>query len=325
LRSRAKQRVEPKRGAERLGEDPSRVGWMGVTIHAPEGWSPVSISSEGENGYLKVVSPDTRFLEVKWERPKGAPSVPKALDGYFEKLRKAAKKARREIDLKTRPKGLTAIRPQSQGPIPYTWLADRRAFGCIWHCGTCNKMVIAEVVGEPDDDLSFAGDLLRAIEDHGEEGWNEWSLYGLTVPAPAAYRMEKQVLMTGHQRFELRAGTASILADRWGLAEIALRGATVRQWYESRESGTLMRYAYRVEEVDLHGHPALRFTGRDRIPFGLLKVLRASSRLRWPTFFLKGYVWHCAESNRIYALFGEQTRKSTVIDEVAAKMCCHGD
>src|SRR2546423_8418044 len=198
---------------------------MGVTLEVPEGWSPVSVSGEGTQGYLKVVSPDSRFLEVKWEEPKGAVSVPAALERYFDGLRKSARKARQEIRIKTRPRGLTGIRPQKQAPIPYSWEADRKALGCVWHCGECNRLVIAEVVGEPDDDLSIAPGILRGLRDHGEDvpgealaavsgRWNTWALYGLCVPAPASYRMEKQVLMTGHQRFALRHGGATVTAER---------------------------------------------------------------------------------------------------------------
>jgi hypothetical protein len=307
------------------------VGWMGVTLTAPEGWSPVSVSGEGSEGYLKVASPDTRYVEVKWNQPKGTLSVPTALEGYFDKLRKAAKRSRQELKLKLKPRGLSAVRPQKQAPIPYSWEADKKALGCIWHCGECNRMVIAEVVGELDDDLSIAAEMLRGLRDHGETlteddattRWNTWALYGLTVPAPESYTVEKQVLMTGHQRFRLRERGSSLQADRWGLAEIALRGATLRQWYESRESGWLSRYAYQVEETELHGHPALRFSGRDRVPFAALKLLKAAQTMTWPRFFLHGYVWHCTESNRIYAVMGEQPRRSGLLETVVGRMRCH--
>lgn len=299
------------------------VGWLGLTLQAPEGWSPVSVSGEGEHGYLKVVSPDTRYLEVKWEQPKGAVSVPKALEGYFARLRRTAKKSRQEIRIKERPRGLSGIRPQKQAPIPYSWEADRKALGCIWHCGECSRMVIAEVVGELDDDLSGAAEILRGVRDHGEDGWNTWALYGLTVPVPQPYRMERHVLMTGHQRFQFRERGASLQADRWGLAEIALRGASVRAWYESRENGWLSRYAYRVDEVELHGHPAFRLAGRERLWSAAWKTLRGALNLTWPRFFLQGYVWHCTESNRIYAVTGEQSRRSDVVEQVVHRMHCH--
>src|SRR5690242_15268986 len=98
---------------------------MGLTLRAPEGWSPVSVSGEGDNGYLKVVGPDTRYLEVKWELPKGTVSVPRALEAYFKRLERSARKSRQELRLKQRPKGFTGIRPQKQAPIPYSWEADR--------------------------------------------------------------------------------------------------------------------------------------------------------------------------------------------------------
>ena len=44
-------------------------------VEAPAGWSPVSLSGEGPKGYVKVVSPDTRAVEVKWEQPRGPVSV----------------------------------------------------------------------------------------------------------------------------------------------------------------------------------------------------------------------------------------------------------
>ncbi|HTE20956.1 MAG TPA: hypothetical protein VK689_21535 [Armatimonadota bacterium] len=311
-----------------MGEGSVTVGWMGLTLEAPEGWSPAAVSGEGTHGYLKVVSPDTRYLEVKWEQPRGAVSVPEALERYLNRLRRAARKSRQELRVKERPRGLTAIRPQVQAPIPYSWEADRKALGCIWHCGQCNRLVIAELVGQPDDDLSIAADILRGIHDHEEGGqvaqrWNTWALYGLTVPAPAEYQMEKHVLRTGHQRFALRNRGATLHADRWGLAEIALRGTGLQEWYEGRESGLLMRYTYRVEEVELHGHPALRLVGRDRLPFALLKLLRMPATGMLPRFFMRGYVWQCPDSNRIYAVLGEQPRGGMLVDEVVERMRCH--
>jgi hypothetical protein len=321
LKTSGKREQKNRQGASGTGT--VTVGWKGVTLRAPEGWSPVSVSGEGEHGYLKVVSPDTRYLEVKWEKPRGVVSVPAALERYFDRLRRSARKMRQEIRIRENAGGLAAVRPRSQAPISYTWQADRKAFGCIWHCGACGRLVIAELVGEPGDDLSAAAEIFRELSDHSEDGWNTWALYGLTVPAPAAYEMEKQVLMTGHQRFSLRNRGETIHADRWGLAEIALRGTTLQEWFESRESGALQRYAYQVRQTELHGHPALRLTGRDRLAFALFKLLRVPATLVWPRFFFRGYAWHCPQSNRIYSVVGEQPRRGLVIDEVVERICCH--
>src|SRR5436309_15844600 len=79
------------------------VGWQGVSVRVPEEWSPVAVSGEGETGYLRIASPDTRVLEIKWEETKGAVSVPDALQRYFKKLRRTARKTRHELTVKERP------------------------------------------------------------------------------------------------------------------------------------------------------------------------------------------------------------------------------
>jgi hypothetical protein len=296
---------------------------LGVSLRAPRDWSPVAVSAEGQQGYLKVVSPDTRYLELKWEKPKGVISVPDALEKYLGRLERTAKKSRTPISIRRRVKGLTTSRPAEQAPIGYAWEADRKAEGCIWHCGDCGRLVIAELVGDPDDDLTLAQELLNGIQDHGDEGWNTWALYGLTVRAPEGYSMEKHTLMTGHQRFQLRHGGATLEAQRWGLAEIALRGTTVREWFEQREAARLRRYAYRVEDVEVNGHPGHRLSGRDRVWFGAVKALRAPATMVWPRFFVQGYVWRCPEANRIFAVLGEQSRRSDLVSQVVGRMRCH--
>ena len=312
----------------RAGTGGSLVGWMGVTVRVPEGWSPVAVSGEGEQGYLKVVSPDSRYLELKWEKPKGTVSIPRAQERYFDRLRRVARKSRQELRIREKGKGLNRVRPPEDAPQTYAWEADRKAVGCIWHCTECGRLVIAELVGDLDADLSAAAEIFRGVRDHPEAGpdgrkWNTWALYGLAVSLPESYRIEKNVLMTGHQRLILRDAGARVQVDRWGLAEIALRGTGVREWFEGREGGTLMRYAYRVEEAELHGHALFRFSGRDRVPVALWKLLKAPFTLTMPRLSFRGFVWHCAESNRIYAVTGEQPRKSRLLEQVVERMQCH--
>src|SRR5437764_12477766 len=97
-------------------------------------------------------------------------SVPDALDRYFTKLKRTARRRRGELRIKERPRALAGVRPKEQAPIAYSWEADRRAFGAIWHCDDCHRLVIAELMGQPDDDLSLAAPLLRGIVEHGKEG-----------------------------------------------------------------------------------------------------------------------------------------------------------
>lgn len=324
-------RVKPAQASGHFPDVPTtEVGWLGVALRVPEDWSPVSVCKPGERGYLKIVSPDSRLLEIRWEQPKGAVSIPTALDRYLSELQRAARKSGREFRSRLRPKGLSHVRPREQAPLTYAWEADRKALGCIWHCGECGRLVMAELTGAPDAELSLAGELLRGIRDHGVpdpdrpgKRQNTWSLYGLTLSAPEAYRMERHTLMTGHQRFELRERGSTLVAERWGLAHIALRATELRDWHEEQAASTLRRYVYQVEETELHGHAALRFSGRDRVPYAIAKVGRAPGAWTWPRFYMQGYVWECPRNNQILAVFGEQPRGSTLVEMTAQGMCCH--
>src|SRR5947209_19533109 len=85
------------------------VGWRGISLEVPEEWSLTSVSGEGPNGYLRVESPGSLFLQVKWWEKRGLVSVPDALDNYIGDLKKKSKKLRRELEFKTRPKGVASL------------------------------------------------------------------------------------------------------------------------------------------------------------------------------------------------------------------------
>src|SRR5262249_11485208 len=139
--------LEKPKGGSRPSPVPGEwitIGWQGVSLCVPEDWSPVSGSAEGETGYLRIASPDTRRLEIKWEEARGAVSVPEALERYLKKLRRAARKSRQELTVKLRPRGLSNLRPAGQAPSAYRWVAEgpeaRQGCGVVWHCGDCHRM-----------------------------------------------------------------------------------------------------------------------------------------------------------------------------------------
>jgi len=301
------------------------VGWMGVSVLVPEEWSPVTVSAEGANGYLKIVSPDSRYLEIKWEQTKGAVSVPDALERYRKKLAKTARKGRQEFVWRLRPRGVSGLRPKSQAPISYAWEADREARGAIWHCGQSNRMVIAELVGDREDDLSLAAPILRSIVEHSEAGWNEWGMDGLRVAIPEDYRLEKHVRMSGNLRLDFARGGRELQIERWGLAGIVLRDTPSEDWYCAREDKTLRRLVYQLEETTVNGHPALRLQGRDRLPAAIGRTLRRASRLTWPAYYRRAWIWSCPASNRIFAISAAQRRRDTTLAELMERFRCHHD
>jgi hypothetical protein len=299
------------------------VGWQGVSVRVPEEWSPVSVSGEGETGYLRVASPDTRSLEIKWEETKGAVSVPDALARYFKKLARTAKKSRHVLTIKERPKQLGSLRPQNQAPISYSWEADRRALGVIWHCGDCRRLVIAELVGAADDDLSLARTILKSIAEHGRDGWNTWGLYGLVIAVPAEYRIESQQLTTGYLKLAFRHRAQALVVERWGLANVVLKEVSAARWFTVREAQRLSRFRYREDEIEVRGHCVTRLEGGDRLLPAAARTIQSIARLSLPALRFHGYVWDCPDSNKIFAITGQARKGGDVTRQVFERFVCH--
>jgi hypothetical protein len=301
------------------------VGWRGISLRAPEEWSLTSVSGEGPNGYLRVEGPESLFLQVKWWEKRGVVSVPDALDSYVGDLRKRGKKLRRELQVKTRPKGLANRRPSDQAALTYTWQADQRAYGMVWHCSHCRRLVIAEVVGQPEDDFSVASDLLNSIREHGADGWTTWGMYGMAVQVPDAFQIERYRLMTGFLELTFRSRSRTLRAERWGLANVVLKDAGFREWYEYHERTRLSRYRYRCEETAVNGHPALHVIGRERLMPGLARTVHHLTSFSRPALRFEALVWQCPETNKVIALSSQHPVGDRTLHEVVERFACHDD
>ena len=318
-------KTKKRRGADSppLDEFPNLVGWRGVSVRVPADWSPVTVSQEGEHGYLKVISPDTRVLELKWEQRKGVVSVPDALERYRRQLEKSARKSRQELIWRERPRGMGPERPRSQAPLTYAWEADRAACGVIWHCGENNRLVIAELVGELDDDLSLAPAIFRSVREHRADGWLDWGIDGLHLQAPEKYRLQKHLRMSGNLRLQFQRSGQELVVERWGLAEIVLREASALEWFTARQEKLLARLRYDAAAVEVNGHPAWRLEGRERLPAAAARVLRSLARLTWPALWFRCWLWSCPQTNRIFAISGMERKRDTAVDEIVERLECH--
>jgi hypothetical protein len=303
-----------------------------VSLLVPEEWSLTSVSGEGANGYLRAESPETLFLQVKWWEKRGLVSVPDSLDAYIRDLRKRGRKggllASRggkgdSLEFKRGPRQLSGVRPQEQAPVTYTWTGEQRAYGVVWHCGHCKRLVIAEVVGRHEDDFGVAPGILGSIREHGEGGYNPWGMYGLFVQVPFFYQLEKHQLMTGYMRLAFRHKSRTLVVQRWGLSDVVLKATHLKEWYDYQDRNALGRYRYRYEEAEVCGHPALRLVGRERALPGLFKAGNQLTSFSAPSLFVEGFVWECAEGKKIYAVTAQTGRRDDTLDGVMKRFCCH--
>jgi hypothetical protein len=311
--------------ATSLSPVPVTLGWRGVSLRVPEEWTLTKVSGEGANGYLRADNLDGYFVQVKWTHKKGLVSVPDAFKTYANDLEKTAKKQRQTIDIRTKPRALSGVHRREDAPITYSWVSDQKALGVIYHCGDCKRLVIAEVVGPPDGDFAVAAPILASLREHGEQGWNTWGVHGLLAEVPAEFQLEKQTLVTGHVMLRFRHRSRLLILQQWGLANVALRGTEVAEWFEYQERNLLSRYTYRRDRSPFREHAAFHLSGRDRILPGLVKGVHQLTGLMRPSLGFSACAWHCEETNRIYAVMVEHPRGDNLFDQVLRRLPCHGE
>src|SRR3954454_21759218 len=100
------------------------IGWRGVSLRVPEDWTLSKVSSEGASGYLRADSLEGPFVQIRWSEKKGLVSVPDAFDTYVRDLQKTAKKQRREIEFKLKPRVLAGLHKPADAPLPYSLTSD---------------------------------------------------------------------------------------------------------------------------------------------------------------------------------------------------------
>jgi hypothetical protein len=306
------------------------VGWRGLTCRVPENWSPVAVSGEGTQGYLCVRGPDERMFEVKWDLPRRA-ATPEAMVGdYLDRIRKKRGRSQPPLHRRVPHPGLRGARPPEDEALPYGWEADRHGFGCAWRCGACGRAVLAELLTGRRDDVRLAKELIRGVCDHplpGPDGkpWRTWALYGLRVSLPDGFEMQLPALRSGHQRFLLRRGSEVVRAERWGLAEIALRDRDLLDWYREQEGSLLRTHRCRTSPARVHGHDGWLIEGRSGVLSGAGRVLRSLLLLQLPRRDARAYLWRCPERNRIHCLAVVSGRRGALIDAALPRCPCHGD
>ena len=292
------------------------VGWQGIVAEVPVDWSLAAISGDEKNGYFRVDSTGSLTLEVKWSKAGKQVDLHEKLDAYLNDLRRKSRKRKISFEHK--------IKSKDSGMLIFTWRSDRKAQGRLWRCDECSRVIIAQVSGSPSDDVSnVASFVLQSIEDHSEDGWRTWAMYDLIADVPSDYALEKHQLMSGYIQLLFRKGINRLIIERWGLADVALRKSSLKEWFAARALYDLQPYRYSAEDVEFEGESGIQITGRR---YGLRQVLKSAyeyATLRKPAASLDGYVWVCQESNKIYSVQSLHSRNENILDDVLERVECH--
>ena len=170
---------------------------------------------------------------------------------------------------------------------------------------------------------AIASQLFASLHDHSENGYDLWALYDLSVQIPGDFRLLEQKLLSGYLSLTFGRHGEKIIIDRWGLANMTLKKFKLEEWLQNNVHVRHKGMQSDEFEGD-QGHTISHYTGR--IPLLLLaKLLRdtVGSMRRFPTRY-EGGIWHCAESNKIFALQTLRSSKSDALwRDILDRFVCH--
>jgi hypothetical protein len=290
------------------------VGWQGVSLRVPPDWSVTGFQGDAKEGYLRIDSPGTLVAEVRWAQAKKAVDVRKRLDDYLNMVERQAKK--RKVPFTGR------IKPSEdwQGALEFNYRADRKVRGFIRQCPHCRRVVIAQVSGDKDDAVvTVANQLLDTLQDHSEDGWWTWALLGLAMRLPERFALVKSQVMSGYLMLQFRNRYTEVSVERWGLADVTLKRWTLEEWALQATEWKRIRAQHMLGEVERH--PAVHLAGLRRSPTTWLRRKVERMVLRRPEE-IRGVVWHCEPSNRIYSVRVERGTQE-LLEQIVASVQCH--
>lgn len=315
------------------GRRPARfLGWQGFGVATPDDWELTGFYGTHAEGYLRADDSDALALEIKWSTPKGRAAANVDLEerrnAFLSALRKAARKKRHAFD-ESEEDAVRGVLRDERTATGFAWKADRKARGVLWNCRSCGRVVMAQVLGDPNGRKGFssvADAVLSSVECHGTEPETlRWSFYDLCVDVPKSFELLSAQLMNVYLRLTFQQGTARLSVEQWSAANVARGDRYLDDWLAANSRAEIRRARYGVEASEVHGHPAVRLAGGIAVGAPMVDFVREAASLRVPATRFSAMAWECPDSNKIHAVQAlRPARFPDPVARVARRVRCHG-
>jgi len=309
----------------------THFGWQGLRVEIPADWELVGLSKEHDpdQGYLRLDDALHPRLEIKWRaHAQRQFDIRKSLDEYLASARKSYRGKSGEMDVARD----VALIPQTEKNAAFfanrevsffSWRGQLNAYGAIWLCHQCRRVVMSQVIGTRTETTfkALSVRVLQSLRCHGEEKTNLWTAYGLSVEVPRAFRLDKLQLLNGYILFSFDDGSRRLAVERYGLADQLLRGNSLESWFRRAYGKSLRGLAFVIEATDhaltVEGRTARLLDTLDRFDTGVGRLWdRAFRRSR-----MAAWLRYVQGGNRIYVVrVVGKTRVAETLDAVVSSI-----
>jgi len=295
---------------------PVTIAWQGIRLQVPEAWFLNGFSGDWREGMLTISSTGKTHLDIKWVRTKARSDLQFHLQRFLKRLERDARKQRARFTGTLEPDGKEGFR--------FRWNGVGQAVGRIQRCPECQCITLMQLrtTARHEPLHTLASAIFETLCDHpDEQGWVEWSLYGLRTAVPNRFRLERHTILTGQTRLAFRAGRERLIVERIARAEQLLKDWSLHEWAQVWLRWEQLRGT--PEPFELESDPALRLQGRLSWGHLIAESLPALLTLRLPAWRIRAAVWLCPKRNTLYHILHQHSRKSKLLDEVMTRTVCH--
>lgn len=309
--------------------DWTTFGWHNLRFEVPEEWNLGKVTGDAHSGYLRLDDVEIVRMEVEWRPMKIGRaaaqrfSLSQVVDRYLGNLQRKAGKVGETLDIQRNVHVLEGGTLSDKAHEGFLWKADYRAVNLAWRCTTCNLLGLIRIFCRLDEDVGHvAGRIFRSLQDHPEEGQQTWGVYGFVFRVPEAFHLEEYALRSGHLRFVFKKGQTALHIERLGMADLLLKGWSIEEWFEDFFRKALREYTCSYEPDRIRGHEGVHVVGHPKSRWKL--ILRPTLNRIRRSLHLRGRLWSCAASNRVFVVQTfSRDRNLDVSEEISREVACH--
>jgi hypothetical protein len=241
-------------------------------------------------------------LELKWQQIKGL------------------------FSFKTHLKKLSRLYTSTPGvnfqeiPLPQEWQQALRNFEVKsfgWHCSECQNAILLQFYQrQSGDDSRVPLEILRSFRDHSEDGMVHWALFGLRVFVPQRFTLVRHRFHPGHYQLEFQHQKEHLHVNRWGPADLLLKGSDLLAWFNEKCGELNWCQAANMREFKYDGKPTLQGQSQGSI-FAASRLWARLTR-KLPHIWVR--IWHLASRNQILgvAARGLKPLNEQMLEEVCS-------
>ena len=280
-----------------------QIAWNGICFKIPDSWEIGRIGAR----HLILEDGSEPALEIKWGSVKGKFSHSAHLKRLGALQTGRVKKTFKEWILPPEwDQALTDFHT-----VGFAWQAETKAGrGVILYCPSCRNATLIQFFQPKSDGAEkIFPEVLRAFQDHREDGLVDWSVFDIRAVMPANFKLVQHRFEAGKYRLTFAHGAQKICLYRWAPASVLLEARNLRQFGE-----TITDFCA--------GDPApIVIGGLQMLEWNSSPRFKRLSRFKPKPSFHGLRLWHLEENNRI---LGVKVQGKRAFDTPLLNRICAG-